>query len=218
MYKLSRKILIAGLLAMLCAPPADAGCDGFREHHVPPGDNHVLFPIETTAMKSGEAADVDSFRKENCLRTARLIGAFAGSFMGCAHMYWRATDVSGPQGAMWKNVLTAIPSIMIGAYAGSRSTVWTTERIMKGNPKVGRAALKGAGYGAIDGAIILTSSIVPLFITAYYADTIDFNFSGDDKLLNIIGAAVAGGLLYGGTFGAMIGTAYGPGISLYMRF
>jgi len=60
---------------------------------------------------------------------------------------------------------------------------------MKGNPKPGRAALKGAAYVSIDGAIILSASMAPLFIIGHYTDTIHFNMSNDLIILKLLGAS-----------------------------
>ena len=49
-------------------------------------------------------------------------------------------------------------------------------------------------------------------------ETIEFNFDGDAILLQVIGAAVLGGIGYGGTFGASLGIIYGPTLSIYMKF
>jgi len=161
----------------------------------------------------------EPFSRENrCLQTGQWIGAISGSAMGLAHVYWSATGVSGIHGPFWKNLVTGIPSAVLGAYVGSKTTKWTTRQIMRGNPKPGRAAFRGAAYGAINGAIILTSSLVPLLITGYYADTIHFNLSDDLIILKLLGTATMGGILYGGTFGATVGALYGPCISLYMKF
>lgn len=142
----------------------------------------------------------------------------SGSTMGFAHIYWRATGVSGIHGPFWKSLVTGIPSAVAGAYVGARSTEWMTRRIMEGSPKPGRAALKGAAYGAIDGAIVLTASVMPLLIIGHYMDTIDFNFDDDMILLKIIGAAAVGGILYGGIIGSTVGVVYGPCVSVYMKF
>jgi len=174
--------------------------------------------LATTMMQSTITRHEQLAREDRCLRSAQYIGAMSGSFMGLAHIYWSATGVSGIHGPFWKNVLTGLPSAVIGAYVGSRTTQWMTRRIMDGNPKPAKAALKGAAYGALNGAVILTASFVPILITGYYADTIHFNMSEDMILLKLIGSSVLGGTLYGGTIGAAVGALYGPSISVYMRF
>ena len=42
--------------------------------------------------------------------------------------------------------------------------------------------------------------------------------SEDQIVFKILGSAGLGGILYGGTFGAVTGIVYGPGISWYMKF
>lgn len=162
--------------------------------------------------------DESSFRENRCLQTGRWIGAISGSSIGFMQIYWSATGMTGIHGPFWKNVVTGIPSAVIGAYVGTKSTEWTTKQIMKGNPKPVKAALKGMAYGAIDGAIIGTASMVPLIMIGHYAGTIRFNFSDDMIILKILGSAIAGGVVFGGLNGAAIGVVYGPGISLYMKF
>jgi len=157
-------------------------------------------------------------REANVLRTGKWVGAVAGSFMGVAHIYFRATGVSGPKGPMWKNLLTAIPSSVAGAYVGIKMTEWSAKQIMKGSPKPGKAVFKGMLYGAIDGTVTLAAAVVPLFIIGHYADTIDFNVSNEMIVFKLLGSAVAGGLAYGGTFGAVVGGISGPCISFYMKF
>ena len=140
------------------------------------GDGCSMVPDPATAaLFSNIMPDESSSREDRCLRTARWIGAMSGSTMGFAHIYWRATGVSGIHGPFWKSLVTGIPSAVAGAYVGARSTEWMTRRIMEGSPKPGRAALKGAAYGAIDGAIVLTASVMPLLIIGHYMDTIDFS-------------------------------------------
>jgi len=159
-----------------------------------------------------------SSREDRCLKAGRVIGVVAGSTMGLFHIYWRARGVSGIHGPFWKSVVIGIPSSMLGAYVGMKTTEWTTRQIMKGKPKPLKAALKGAFYGAIDGAIILTVSFIPLFILGHYLDVIHFNDLAPPIVLRLIGISVVGGSLYGGVIGAGIGVVYGPCISLYMNF
>jgi len=124
-----------------------------------------------------------------------------------ALIYWRATGVSGTHGPMWKNLLTGIPSSIVGAYVGCKTTEWATRQI-----------LKGALYGAIDGTVTLTASMIPLLIIGHYTETIHFNFSNEMIVFKLLGSAIAGGLVYGGTFGAIVGGVSGPCISFYMKF
>ncbi len=172
----------------------------------------------TTILQYSTANNDHGSGEDRCIRTGQWIGAISGSAMGLACIYWRATGVSGVHGPFWKSLVTGIPSAIIGSYVGAKTTKWTIRRIMEGNPKPGRAALKGAAYGAIDGAIILTASMVPLLIIGHYTDTIHFNMSNDLIILKLLGASAMGGTLYGGMIGATVGAVYGPCISLYMKF
>ena len=172
----------------------------------------------TTIFPSITIPDETSSRKDRCLQTGRWIGGISGSAMGFLHIYWGATGVSGIHGSFGQNLATGIPSSIVGAYVGVKTTEWITKKIMTGNPKPRRAALKGIAYGAINGAAILTASMVPLLIIGHYTDTIHFNLSEDLIMLKLLGASAAGGTLYGGMIGATAGAVYGPFISLYMKF
>ena len=138
--------------------------------------------------------------------------------MGIAQIYWSATNMSGVHGPLWKNVITGVPSSLIGGYVGYNTSDWITKRILDGNPKPGTAIFKGALYGAVQGATVFTASMVPLLVIGHYMETIQFNFDGEAILFKVIGAAVLGGIGYGGTFGATIGIVYGPSLSIYMKF
>lgn len=157
-------------------------------------------------------------RRNRCLNLSRKIGKISGSAMGLMHIYWGATNVSGVHGPFWKIVVTGVPSAMIGSYVGTRTTEWMTKQIMKGNPKPSVAALKGAYYGAINGTLILGSSFMPLLILGHYTGSIHFNLSDDFIVLKLIGASALGGLVYGGSLGAVFGIIYGPYISIYLKF
>jgi hypothetical protein len=138
-------------------------------------------------------------------------------YLGFLQIYWSTTGVSGVYGPLWKNVVTGIPSSIVGACVGIKTTVWATEQIMKGSPRPGKATLRGALYGALDGAIILASSLIPLLIIGHYAGTIHFNLSDDYIVLKLLGSAMLGGTLYGGSIGLAVGALYGPCISIYLR-
>jgi len=172
---------------------------------------HSAFPFA-----NDPTVPADRSREDKCLGFGRWLGVASGSTMGLFHLYWSATDQTGSDEPYWKNLLTGIPSSLIGAYVGHRTTEWTTRQIMKGRPKPFRAALKGAFYGAIDGAIILSASMIPLFILGHYLGTINFN--EDKSVLEVVGMSILGGVGFGGLTGAAIGCAYGPGLSLYMNF
>jgi len=180
---------------------------------------HILSKrIANALILTNTISDHSLNKKTKVLQTGRWVGAVAGSFMGVALIYWRATGVSGTHGPMWKNLLTGIPSSIVGAYVGCKTTEWATRQILKGNPKSGKAVLKGALYGAIDGTVTLTASMIPLLIIGHYTETIHFNFSNEMIVFKLLGSAIAGGLVYGGTFGAIVGGVSGPCISFYMKF
>ena len=177
----------------------------------------LLFFISVTLSQTNQINDFN-YKYNQCVKSGRILGVVMGSTMGIAQIYWSATNMSGVHGPLWKNVITGLPSSIIGGYVGYKSTEWATKQILRGNPKPGHAVLKGALYGAIDGTIILTASMIPLLVIGHYMDTIHFNFDSDAILFKLIGASILGGLVYGGTFGASIGIIYGPSLSIYMEF
>jgi len=177
----------------------------------------IIFCISILYSQS-DSTRAFNYRYNQCLKTGRILGAAIGSTMGIAQIYWSATNMSGVHGPLWKNVVTGVPSSIIGGYVGYRASEWATEQILRGNPKLGQSILRGAYYGAIDGAITFTASMLPLLVIGHYMDTIRFNFNKEMILLKLIGTGVLGGIAYGGVFGAAIGIVYGPSLSIYMQF
>jgi len=183
-----------------------------------PNSSFRLEDNSTVSSKATSLIDVIKVREERCLQTGRWLGTIFGSTMGVMQIFWSATGVSGIHGSFGENLVTGIPSAVIGGYVGKRTTEWATRQIMKGKPKPFKAAFRGALYGAVDGTITLASSMIPLLLIGYYMETIHFNLNRDMIVLKLLGASVLGGALYGGTFGAVVGVVYGPCISLYMKF
>ena len=177
----------------------------------------LLFFISITYSQTSQVNDF-GYKYNQSLKAGRILGVITGSTMGIAQIYWSATNMSGVHGPLWKNVVTGVPSSLIGGYVGYKTSEWATKQILNGNPKPGHAMLKGALYGAIDGAVVFTASMVPLLVIGHYMETIQFNFDGDAILFQVIGAAILGGIGYGGIFGATIGIFYGPSLSIYMKF
>jgi len=105
----------------------------------------------------------------------------------------------------------------VGAFVDYHAGGWTTRRLLAAKPKPGMAMLKGAGYGAIQGAVTLSTGFIVAFVLGHYMETIKFNKEGI-TVIKLIGMATLGGSLYGGLIGAAGGAAYGPGISFYMKF
>ncbi len=177
----------------------------------------LLFFISTIYSQTSQINDF-SYKYNKCLKTGRFLGVIGGGTMGMAHIYWSATNMSDESEPLWKNVVTGVPSSLIGGYVGYKTSEWATKQILKGNPKPGKAILKGALYGGIDGAITFTASLLPLFVIGQHMETIQFNFDSDEIFLGLIGSTILGGIGYGGTFGATIGIIYGPSLSIYMKF
>ena len=177
----------------------------------------LIFFISNTYSQTNQINNYNP-KYDQCLKTGRILSVVAGSTMGIAQIYWSATNMSGVHGPLWKNVITGIPSSIIGGYVGYSTSEWITSRFLDGSPKPGVAVLKGALYGAIHGTVVLTASMVPLLVIGHYMETIHFNFDGDAILFKVIGSAVLGGIVYGGTIGATFGIIYGPSLSIYMKF
>ena len=159
-----------------------------------------------------------NYKYNKCIKTGRILGVVGGGTLGLAHIYWSATNMTSTDEPLWKNIVTGVPSSLIGGYVGYKTSEWATKQILKGNPKLGKAILKGALYGTIDGAITFTASMIPLLVIGQYMETIQFNFDSDAILFKVIGTAILGGIGYGGTFGATIGIIYGPSLSIYLKF
>ncbi|MBC8278970.1 MAG: hypothetical protein H8E46_12115 [FCB group bacterium] len=176
------------------------------------------FSQSADAFSISSAPDNQAVKRERCLRAGRIIGGAAGSMMGMAQIYWSATGMSGVHGPVWKNVVTGVPSSLIGGYVGVKMTEWMTGKLLDDKPGPGRAVWRGALYGAAAGAVTFTTEMIPLLIIGHYMDTIHFNMDQDLIVFKLLGASVLGGLVYGGTFGAMGGAVYGPCISWYMDF
>lgn len=205
------------MLLFMTVQLIDAGTTFDSEHHpVKSGITSKHFTSSLSKMNT----PVDNLRqKQNkCLQTARLVGAAAGATKGLLLIYWKATGVSGFHGTVGQSLAIGIPSSIIGAYVGIKSTEWATKQIMDSKPKPGRAMLRGAWYGAINGTIIYAVSSIPVHLLGYYTNTIHYNISTDFMPLKILGLSVLGGMIYGGTFGAFAGLIGGPTISFYMEF
>ena len=154
-------------------------------------------------------------RAEQVKRTGQWVGLLAGAGISTLHLYWMTQD----RGTGWKVWATGIPPILISSYVGMVTTRWASEQIMKERPKPGKALLKGALFGAIDGSIILAASYLPLFVVGHYLGIIHFNnIEGNFMLFKIIGITLVGSMAYGGSVGAIAGGISGPVISLYMKF
>ena len=178
----------------------------------------LLLIFTSLSYSQNITTDDFNYKYNKCLKTGRVLGVVGGGTMGLAHIYWSATNMSGTSEPLWKNIVTGVPSSLIGGYVGYKTSEWATKQILKGNPKPGKAILKGALYGGIGGAITFTASIVPLFVIAQYMETIQFNFDSEEMILGLVGTSILGGIGYGGTYGATIGIIYGPSLSIYMKF
>ena len=178
---------------------------------------YLLIFYTLTYAQSNNIQDFN-LRYDNCMKFGRTLGVVSGGTLGLAHIYWSATNKTDTNEPLWKNVVTGMPSSLIGGYVGYKTSEWVTQQILERNPKPGKAILKGALYGSIGGAITFTASVVPLFVIGDYMKTIEFNFDSEEMVLGLIGSSILGGIGYGGTFGLAIGIVYGPSLSIYMKF
>lgn len=81
------------------------------------------------------------------------------------------------------------------------------------------AFFRGIFYEAIAGIATGAAEMAPLMLTGYYMETIQFNdLSGPAKPLRVAAMGLAGGAMYGGAWGLMLGTVYGPGVTLYLAY
>ncbi len=189
-----------------------------KQNTFPPGMKQTsLLAAALTATPTASRGQSESpdIRRERVLRTSQWAGLVAGAGISTLHLYWLTQD----KGTGWKVWAIALPPILISSCVGMVTTRWAARQIMKGDPKPGKALLKGALYGAIDGTIILVASYLPLFITGHYLHVIHFNtIEGNYMLIKIVGVTIAGSVAYGGTVGLISGAAAGPAISLYLKF
>ena len=181
-------------------------------------ENYHKYLLPTALSSSYQSTRIEpepnNYKTRQVIQTGRWIGTISGAGIGLLHLYWLSMD----EGLTWKVAATGVPAIFAAAYVGMLSTEWATTQIMTGNPRLWEAALKGAIFGAIDGAIILSVSYLPFFITGHYLGTVHFNYSSDWIILKIIGNTILGGIGYGGLLGAIAGGISGPIISVYMGF
>jgi hypothetical protein len=75
----------------------------------------LLFIISISFSQKITTNDFN-FKYNKCLKTGRVLGVIGGSTMGLAQIYWSATNMSGVHGPLWKNIVTGIPSSVIGGY------------------------------------------------------------------------------------------------------
>ena len=190
---------------------ADPAADSFQSQMLLSGLASVA-----AALRAQPGANTP--RKDRVLRTSRWIGAAAGLGVGLLHTYWSITYPPHPGIPVWKNLLVGLPSAAVSGYAGYRVMHWAARRIMAGSPRFFPAALKGAFYGAVAGAVILTANTLPFFLGSYYLHTLRFNFSGEHVVLKVLGTSILGGIGYGGLTGLAAGAVYGPCVAVYMKF
>ena len=158
---------------------------------------------------NNESPGSDKIKKDKVLRSSRILGLFAGALAGTATVFWSITGDLDNDTPLYVDTLSAFPSILIGSYTGIKAAQWAVSRMIENSEDSYFAFfIKGVFLSSLSGAVILTSSLFPLFAAGHYTDSINFNVGGDSSLLRIAGLSISGGTAYGAVFGALIGSVY----------
>jgi hypothetical protein len=175
----------------------------------------LVVALLAVALTTVGAGAQQTAREEQCLRTARLVGALGGSTVGLITLY-AGTFLDDIEGPYWKTLAIGVPTTVVGVWVGIRGTEWATRKLLAGRDKVPGAAGRGLLYGLLDGALIGSASFVTALTIGHLTGGIEFN--DDPGLLEVMGMGLLGGVLFGGLDGATVGVVCGPCISLYMDF
>ena len=183
-------------------PAADTGirkislnCSGYTDNFKYPDNN--------------EPTVSDNIKRDKILKSSQILGLFAGALAGTATVFWSITDDLDNDTPLYVDTLSAFPSILIGSYTGIKTAQWAVSRMIENSEDSYFAFfIKGVFLSSLSGAVILTSSLFPLFAAGHYTDSINFNVDGDSSLLRIAGLSISGGTAYGAVFGALIGSVY----------
>ncbi len=156
-------------------------------------------------------------REQRTIRIAKWIGAIGGCWWGLLVLIGKVIGF-GPgaytEGRWGLAFIVSIPSAVIGAYVGMKVVEKLTKVAIKGSRKLAMALLKGVGFGAIAGAIILIISWEIFYILSYYLGILHFKSEG---IIYIVTAVLAMGLVVGGMIGAVAGLLLGLFFYFYLR-
>ncbi len=162
--------------------------------------------IPSYSLNNGPEKDFNDNKVEKITASVCI---FSGMLTGGAHIFWSAVKDVDTGTPLYLDVFSAFPSLAAGSYAGYMVSGWLSEKMLdSSNDAFLLFMIKGIYYSSLSGAAILTSSILPLFITSYYTGSIDFNFDSGSGLAGPVIASFAGGAGYGMVFGALFGSLY----------
>ena len=142
-------------------------------------------------------------------KTTEFLCITSGMLTGTAHIIWSSTGAVDTGTPLYTDILSSVPSLAAGIYTGSMISQWLSDRMNNNyNDPYLIFLFKGILYSSLSGAVILTASIMPLFITSYYTGSIDFNFDAGQGISGLVISSLAGGTGYGLVSGAVFGSIY----------
>ena len=112
-------------------------------------------------------------------------------------------------------LLLTIPVAAVGAASGALAGRWMADVALKHQPSLLFSIVEGAGLGAAAGAFVGAIAFSVNFAIAYHILEVSEGYWGEPPIPMVAMALVAGGV-WGGIFGAMVGAAALPVISLLM--
>jgi hypothetical protein len=168
----------------------------------------LVLPWGLSAENSSSGAPGEK-QTDTVMISSEILGAFSGALAGGATIIFSMTGDVDNDTPPYVDTMSTFPSILIGSYVGIKTAEWAAEKMIKNrNDSFIPFFLKGVFLSSVSGAVILASSIFPLFVTAHYSDTIDFNMNVETNIFTLAGISAAGGGGYGAVFGALIGTVW----------
>ena len=167
------------------------------------------------SLNTGAEKDI----QEKRIRTVTAAACISsGALTGCAHIFWSISGEVDNSTPLYTDILSAAPSIAAGAFTGYMVSMWLSDRMINScNDSYPIFLLKGIFFSSLSGAVILTSSLLPLFTVSYYTGSIDFNFDSGSGLAGPVFASLTGGPAYGAVFGAFLGSIYSTIIYLMIN-
>jgi hypothetical protein len=168
----------------------------------------LVIPCGLSAENSIPGAEGEKLT-ETVMISSEILGAFSGALAGGATIIFNMTGDVDNDTPPYIDTISTFPSILIGSYVGIKTAEWAASKMIKNrDDSFLPFFLKGVFLSSVSGAVILTSSIFPLFVTSHYSDTIDFNMNADTNIFTLAGISAAGGVGYGAVFGALIGSVW----------
>ena len=178
----------------------------------------IISPAWSSDIGGNISPEISLNSEENSNSVKKITSAVcisSGMLTGCAHIFWSAAKEVDTGTPLYIDALSACPSLVIGSYVGYRTSRWLSEKMLDNSDDTFLLfMIKGIAYSSLSGAVILTSSILPLFVTSYYTGSIEFNFDAGSGLAGPVIASFSGGAGYGMVFGALFGSLYS--LCIYM--